>query len=863
MKNIDYDRLTPMMKQYVDLKRENSDSILMFRMGDFYEMFLEDAVIASKELDIVLTSREAGLDNKVPMCGVPHHAVDNYINRLINKGYKVAMCDQLEDPKLAKGLVKRGVTRIITPGTNLDYHDYDGSNYLGSIYTGINSMALSYVDFSTGDLYITYSEGNYNDSNSILRNQISILEIKELVISSEINLKDIAENKNILVNNVKKQTELNEDFLKFYQNLELDNDVKFLIEKNDIMIFSLAQLHLYLKQTQFDFVNHIRKLEFIDLDKYMVLDNHTLYSLDIFSETDKKLEGTLLHLLDKTKTSMGYRKLRYFLEHPLKDKNQIILRHNIVDSLVNNLIVLDSIRKYLNDIYDIERILVKVSGQSNSPKDLIQLKKSFDSLPKLKDLIETLEYQNLNLLKFDPLDELHQLLDGSLIEDAPFSPKEGSVIKDGFSAELDELKSNTINSKTWILDYENELKKETGISKLRIKYNKILGFFIEVTKSHTDKIPEYFIRKQTLVNSERYFTEKLKSTEMTILNSKDKIDSLEYDIYEEIRNNVLNNYDKILKVADVIANIDVFSNFAYIAKKNSYTKPHLSNSGYLDIKNGRHPIVEKNVDIFIDNDTYIDIKNNFILLTGPNMAGKSTYMRQIALISIMMQIGSFVPCESAILPVFDRIFTRIGAHDNLYMGESTFMVEMKEMADIIENATENSLIILDEVGRGTSTYDGLSLAKSLIEYIVENINAKTIFATHFHELTDLQYKYSNIKNQTMQVRGKDGDIQFLRKVIDGTSDKSYGIHVATLAGIKESIIRKAKMYLADYESKASSMKQLEFISEENLDVEVVVDTKYDSIIDTILDLDINNMSPIESLIKIQEIKEMIKKIDEN
>ena len=863
MKNIDYDRLTPMMKQYVDLKRENSDSILMFRMGDFYEMFLEDAVIASKELDIVLTSREAGLDNKVPMCGVPHHAVDNYINRLINKGYKVAMCDQLEDPKLAKGLVKRGVTRIITPGTNLDYHDYDGSNYLGSIYTGINSMALSYVDFSTGDLYITYSEGNYNDSNSILRNQISILEIKELVISSEINLKDIAENKNILVNNVKKQTELNEDFLKFYQNLELDNDVKFLIEKNDIMIFSLAQLHLYLKQTQFDFVNHIRKLEFIDLDKYMVLDNHTLYSLDIFSETDKKLEGTLLHLLDKTKTSMGYRKLRYFLEHPLKDKNQIILRHNIVDSLVNNLIVLDSIRKYLNDIYDIERILVKVSGQSNSPKDLIQLKKSFDSLPKLKDLIETLEYQNLNLLKFDPLDELHQLLDGSLIEDAPFSPKEGSVIKDGFSAELDELKSNTINSKTWILDYENELKKETGISKLRIKYNKILGFFIEVTKSHTDKIPEYFIRKQTLVNSERYFTEKLKSTEMTILNSKDKIDSLEYDIYEEIRNNVLNNYDKILKVTDVIANIDVFSNFAYIAKKNSYTKPHLSNSGYLDIKNGRHPIVEKNVDIFIDNDTYIDIKNNFILLTGPNMAGKSTYMRQIALISIMMQIGSFVPCESAILPVFDRIFTRIGAHDNLYMGESTFMVEMKEMADIIENATENSLIILDEVGRGTSTYDGLSLAKSLIEYIVENINAKTIFATHFHELTDLQYKYSNIKNQTMQVREKDGDIQFLRKVIDGTSDKSYGIHVATLAGIKESIIRKAKMYLADYESKASSMKQLEFISEENLDVEVVVDTKYDSIIDTILDLDINNMSPIESLIKIQEIKEMIKKIDEN
>lgn len=862
MKNINYEKLTPMMKQYVDLKGENSDSILMFRMGDFYEMFLEDAVIASKELDIVLTGREAGLEERVPMCGVPHHAVDNYINRLINKGYKVAICDQLEDPKLAKGLVKRGVTRIITPGTNLDYHEYDGSNYLGSIYTGFNSMALSYVDFSTGDLYITYAEGNYNESNSILRNQISILEIKELIISSEINLKDISENKNILINDVERQTEFNEEFLKFYQNLKKDKIVESMIEKNDVMLLSLAQLHLYLKQTQFDFINHIRQLEFIDLDKYMILDNHTLYSLDIFSETDKKLEGTLLHLLDKTKTSMGYRKLRYFLEHPLKEKKQIKTRLNIVDSLVKNLIVLDSIRKYLNDIYDIERILVKVSGQSNSPKDLIQLKKSFTGLPSLKNLIDNLNLQDSILLDFESLDELHQLLEKSLLEDAPFSPKEGSVIKDGFSKELDDLKSNTINSKTWILDYENELKVETGISKLRIKYNKILGYFIEVTKSHTDKIPEYFIRKQTLVNSERYFTEKLKSTEMTILNSKDKIDSLEFNLYEGIRNEILNNYDRILKVANVIANIDVFSNFAYVAQKYSYVKPELSNSGYLDIKGGRHPIVEKNVDIFIDNDTYIDMKNNFILLTGPNMAGKSTYMRQIALISIMMQIGSFVPCESASLPVFDRIFTRIGAHDNLYMGESTFMVEMKEMADIIENATENSLIILDEVGRGTSTYDGLSLAKSLIEYIVENINAKTIFATHFHELTDLQYKYSNIKNQTMQVREKDGDIQFLRKVIDGTSDKSYGIHVATLAGIKESIIRKAKIYLADYESKASSMKQLGFISEDNLNIKEISENKYEPIIDLILDLDINNMSPLESLIKIQEIKEMINKIDE-
>lgn len=862
MNNIDYEKLTPMMKQYVDLKKEHSDSILMFRMGDFYEMFLDDAVVASKELDIVLTGRDAGQNERIPMCGVPHHAVDNYINRLINRGYKVAICEQLEDPREAKGLVKRGVIRIITPGTNLKLSEDEGSSYLGSIYTDKNSMALSYVDFSTGDLYITFSEENYNESNSILRNQISVLEIKELVISDNINLDDIAESKGILVNKIEKETEIDEDFKIFYENLDISPELKSLIKEKDILLISLAQLYSYLRKTQFDFVYHIRKLEFIDLDKYMLLDKHTLYSLDIFSEGNRKLEGTLIHLLDKTKTSMGSRKLRYFLEHPLKDKEEIINRLNIVESFTNNLIELDLVRNYLNEIYDIERILVKISGQSNSPKDLIQLQKSLRPLEDLKHKIQSINLDNNFDLSFETLRDIFSLLSDSIIEDAPLSPKEGNVIKEGFSKDLDEIKSSSINSKTWILDYENELRKETGISKLRIKYNKILGYFIEVTKSQIENVPDYFIRKQTLVGSERYFTEKLKSTEMTILNSKDKIDSLEYDIYEEIRTTILNNYDRIIEVADAIAKIDVFSNFAFVANKNEYVKPEISDLGNVEIIKGRHPIVEKNVDIFIDNDTSIDNKVNFILLTGPNMAGKSTFMRQIALITIMMQIGSFVPCEVANLPVFDRIFTRIGAHDNLYLGESTFMVEMKEMADIIENATSNSLIILDEVGRGTSTYDGLSLAKSLIEYIVENINAKTIFATHFHELTDLQYKYGNIKNQTMQVREKDGDIQFLRKVIDGTSDKSYGIHVATLAGIKDSIVRKARVYLKDYESKASSIKQMEFFSEENSTDEPFLETKYDFIIDKILDLDLNNMSPLETMVKVEEIKEMIKKIDE-
>lgn len=865
MKNIDYEKLTPMMKQYLDTKKEFPDSILMFRMGDFYEMFFDDGVLASKELDIVLTGRDAGIGEKVPMCGVPYHAADNYINRLINKGYKVAICEQLEDPKKAKGLVKRGVTRVITPGTNLAISEDDGSsNFLGSIYTEGNKFSLSYVDFSTGSVYFTFVKEDFNDSNSVLRNQLSILEIKELILSDKsLNIKDIVDRKNILVNFQEKDYH-KEEFRNFLNKIDIKENIKDNILNNHIIYNSLLQLYSYLVDTQFGFIEHLRKITHIDLDKYMTLDKHTLYSLDIFSENEKKVEGTLIHLLDKTKTSMGYRKLRYFLEHPLKNESQIESRLNFVETFIEHLIDLDEIRSLLSNIYDIERIMVRLSGTSNSPRDLLQLKKSFIELPKIKNILLKNKINIDNLEDFDKLIEITDILNNSIEEETPLSPKEGGVIKDGFNSDLDDLKGNSINGKSWILDYENELKQETNISKLRIKYNKILGYFVEVSNSHLSKVPDYFIRKQTLVGSERYFTEKLKSTEMTILNSKSKIDSLEFEIYEEIKNSILQKYDLISGIADTIGEIDVYSNFAHISYKNNYVRPSISKDNNLYISKGRHPIVEVSTDIFIDNNTFIDDEKNFIVLTGPNMAGKSTYMRQIALISLMFQIGCFVPADKAKLPIFDRIFTRIGAHDNLYLGDSTFMVEMKEMADIIEHATKDSLIILDEVGRGTSTYDGLALAKALIEYIVENIDAKTIFATHFHELTSLQFKYNKIINNTVDVKEKNGEISFLRKVIEGSSDKSYGIHVATLAGIKESIVRKAKTYLDEYENNSKDYRQIEFLIGENTNntsVNSKVD-EYEKLSDEILDIDLNSMTPIDSMLKIRDLKELIRNLDD-
>lgn len=862
MKDIDQNSLTPMMRQYLSLKSEYSDSILLFRLGDFYEMFFDDAELASKELDIVLTARGGGIADKIPMCGVPYHVADNYINRLVNKGYKVAICDQLEDPKESKGIVKRGVTRVITPGTNLNLEiGQQSSNYLASLYIDKNEYSLSYLDYSTGELYIFEIKEDYNHPNSLLKNQLSTLQIKEIIVNNaNEEIITFLKSTNILVNIINADKDKN--YKNIIENFELNNISTNEINKSALMKNSIGNLMDYLEETQFGNISHIRTLTYVDFDMFMLLDKHSLLSLDVFSEDVNKSTGTLFKLLDKTRTAMGSRLLRNFLEHPLKVKNEISKRLSIVEDLFSNLYLLSELRSHLYKIYDLERIMVRLSGNSNSPKDLIALKKSLEVLEPIKKLLNTYSNEHvINLAKnLDQNRHLYELIDKSIETEAPLSPKNGDVIKIGYSEELDRLKSTSIDSKTWISDYENKLKKDTGIKNLKVKYNKILGYFIDVTKSNVDMVPAYFIRKQTLVGSERYFTEELKNEESNIFNSKDKINNLEYFLYEEVRSTILDRFDSIIEISKSIAQIDVFSNFAHISYENDYVKPSISEHSTLNIKGGRHPIVEQNVDKFIKNDSYIADDKNFIILTGPNMAGKSTYMRQVALISIMMQIGCFVPGESAELPVFDRIFTRIGAHDNLYMGESTFMVEMKEMADIINNATNKSLLILDEVGRGTSTYDGLSIAKSLVDFIVSKIGAKTIFATHYHELVNMSDKYTNIKNQTMQVREKGGDILFLRKVIDGISDKSYGIHVAILAGIKPEIIDGANKYLDEYMTGGN--KQLEFYFPKSVEPEIVIhEDKNKEIIMHIESLNIDSMTPLESLLELNRIKEMLDDIE--
>lgn len=868
MINIDYDKLTPMMKQYVDIKNENKDAILMFRLGDFYEMFFDDAQIASKELDIVLTSRGKD-ENEIPMCGVPYHAAESYISRLINKGYKVAICEQLEDPSEANGIVKRGIVRIITPGTRLNLgENQTDNNFLGSLYVGDNSYSLVYIDYSTGDLYV--SEEIYastEDLHSKFLNQIFVLKISEIITNKDTKyLEDLLNQNNILINT--RQYEIHDDFYLFLDSLNLIGISLDKFKSRTSLVQGLNMLYSYLDETQFGALDHIRQVRYVDLQDYMVLDSHTLYSLDIFSDNSISKKNSLYDLLNETRTAMGSRKLRSFLERPLKNKNSIQIRLDSVEKFLSDLNHLDKIRSLLYCIYDLERIMVRISGLSHSPKDMTQLKNSLENIPQIFEICNSLGISSVDGKKIyidEKIIDIYKLIETSIVEDAKTSFKEGGLIKDGFSKELDDLKSTSIDSTSWLAKYEKSLRDTTGINNLKIKYNKILGYFIEVSKGNLDKVPDYFIRKQTLVNSERFFTEELKTTEIQIINSQDYINDLEEKIYLQIRTQILDSFDYIIGLADLISYVDVFSNFAHLAYKYNYCKPQILDKQAIEISNGRHPIVENNEDIFISNDSFIDDKKNFVLLTGPNMAGKSTYMRQIALICIMMQIGSYVPASSAKLGVFDRVFTRIGAHDRLYAGESTFMVEMKEMADIIDKATTRSLIILDEVGRGTSTYDGLSMARSLVEYIIEDISAICIFATHFHELIMLEDRYENIKNQTMAVEEKNGDIHFLRQVVDGGSDRSYGIHVAKLAGINNSIIEKAREYLNLYENKTSIDSDLSSPSladnKFNEASTSQLDENLRSIIDNIKKIDINDLTPIEALLELEKIKEAIDQIE--
>lgn len=860
--------LTPMMKQYMNIKNKYKDCILFFRLGDFYEMFFDDAVLASKELEITLTQREIGNKKKAPMCGVPYHAADSYISKLIKKGYKVAICEQLEDPSVAKGIVERDVIRVITPGTITDLKALDekSNNFLSSVYIGNRGAGVSYVDISTGEFYTTQYFGNINDSLSFVIDELGKISPSELMISERLFQNEKA--MKIIENNINPHIEvyketrfnLNDCKDKIESHFGNGSIKKFNLDNKDYSIISICILLSYLFDTQKTSLEHINKIFLYSVKNYMFLDINTRVNLEI-NETirGKEKKGSLMWLLDDTSTAMGGRLLKKWLEQPLLTKEKIEYRLEIVENFVEDIILMDEVKEALKNIYDLERIMGKITYGSCNARDLISLKNSLNSLPKLKKILTNSGSKRLIDIgsKIDTLDDIFHLINDSIVEEPPISVREGGIIKTEFNEELKEFREAAIKGKEWLANLEEREKKKTGIKTLKVSFNRVFGYFIEVSKSYLKLVPENYIRKQTLANSERYFIPELKEMEAKILGAEERMVDLEYNIFVEIRNKIKNEIERIQKVSKIVSKIDVLNSFAQVAYKNDYVKPDLNDDGIIDIKNGRHPVVEKMLEenTFVANDTYLDTnKNRTMLITGPNMAGKSTYMRQVALITLMAQVGSFIPAESGNIGIVDRIFTRIGASDNLAQGESTFMVEMNEVSNIIQNATENSLIILDEVGRGTSTFDGLSIAWAVIEYINENIKAKTLFATHYHELTQLEGKLEGIKNYTILIEEKGEEITFLRKIDKGSTNKSYGIEVARLAGINKDIINRAGEILDSIEGNKEVKNSAEVkdevnnkIREEELEQLDLFQYKGENLINKLKNLDVIKLTPMDAM----------------
>ncbi len=856
MRNVDFEKVTPMMRQYLETKKNYEDAILFYRLGDFYEMFFEDAITASKELDLALTGRDGGLDEKIPMCGIPHHVFKNYLSRLIDKGYKVAICDQVEDPKLAKGIVKREVTKVVTPGTftDTDYIEAGSNNFMMSLYVKDNSVSISYVDYSTGMLMST----SRVFINSTTRDEyigliVSKISPKEVVINRE------AEgyfDRTVLKNYL---SEDNIDEIKNKRYLEhLSSELKgeFLNSKYRENI-SLEMLLNYLSNVSKSKLNHIVKIAEINLEQKMILDENSMKNLEILKGLNSnRKSGSLLEVLDYTKTSMGQRLLKRWIEEPLLNISEIKRRQDYVEEFKADFIFLDDVRSILASIIDIERQMVKISDDEINPSEFNALKESLKSIMELKSYLEDSSFKNLQEISYriDPLYNIIEEINSMIIEDAPVKTVDVKFIKDGYSEELDELFKLSKDGKKFLIDLEAKEKEETGIKNLKIKYNKILGYFIEVTKSSLDMVPDRYIRKQTLVGSERFFTIELKEMESKILNAHEEANSLQLKLYGNLIENFKRHTSLLLKVSEIVSEIDVLQGLAKSAIENKFVRPDLNEDREIYIKDGRHPIVEfKNRDdSFIPNDTVLDMDKNLIhIITGPNMAGKSTYMRQIALIVIMAQIGSFVPAKSCNIGIVDRIFTRIGASDNLSKGESTFMVEMKEVANILKNATDKSLIILDEVGRGTSTFDGMSIAWAIVEYISENIGAKTVFATHYHELSKIEETYKNVSNLNIKVKKDGEEIIFLRKIVEGWTDNSYGIDVAKLAGIDEKVTNRAEEILKSLEkSKNLNVKvKKDVVFEKSL-----FDVKRDNFIEDLKKLDPDSLTPREALDLVYEIK---------
>ncbi len=800
---IPVEELTPMMQQYMETKKQYADCILFYRLGDFYEMFFEDAHVVSRELELTLTGKACGLEERAPMCGVPYHAVESYLTKLVSRGYKVAICEQIEDPKLAKGLVKRDVTRIVTPGTNLNVQTLDASrnNFLMCITYTPTRIGISVADVTTGDYYLTEVEDLKKLNDEMIKYEPSEIICNEAFLVSGFDVDDLRGRLRISVNALESHMFDDEGCRRVLLTHFKVQTLKALgIETFPVGQTAAGALLQYLYETQKTDLVHFTHISPYLTSKYMLLDSSTRRNLEL-TETlrEKQKRGSLLWVLDKTKTAMGGRLLRNMLEQPLVEQGEMERRLDAIEELNGNSVSRDEIREYLNPVYDLERLLSKVTYKTANPRDFIALRSSLEMLPAIKTVL--LEFQKQELTKIahdiDSLEDICQLIGAAIEEDPPVTIREGGMIRDGFDETIDLLRSARRDGKQWLAQLEETDRERTGIKNLRIKYNKVFGYYFEVTNSYRDQVPQDYIRKQTLANAERYTTPRLKELEDTILNAEDKLTSLEYELFCRIRDSVAAELERIQQTAKAVARLDVYAALSLVAERNRYVRPKLNQKGLIDIKDGRHPVVEQMIegDMFIANDTYLNNGSNCIsIITGPNMAGKSTYMRQTALIVLMAQIGCFVPAQSANIGIVDRIFTRVGASDDLASGQSTFMVEMNEVSNILRNATSDSLLILDEIGRGTSTFDGLSIAWAVIEHISNRklLGAKTLFATHYHELTELEGKMHNVNNYCIAVKECGDDIVFLRKIIKGGADKSYGIQVAKLAGVPDMVIDRAK-----------------------------------------------------------------------
>ena len=877
--------MSPMMVHYLETKKQSPDCILFYRLGDFYEMFFEDALTVSKELEITLTGKECGLEERAPMCGIPYHALENYLYRLVQKGYKVAIAEQMEDPKLAKGLVKREVIRVVTPGTitSAQALDETKNNYLMGIVYIDERFGIAVSDISTGDFLVTEVETERELADEINKFSPSEIICNDAFFVSGVDTEEVKNRYQTVIAALDNHFFSDEGCRRILkEHFKVGSLDGLGLQDYDTGVIAAGAVMEYMYETQKSTLSHITTIVPYSTGQFMIIDTSTRRNLELLETMrEKQKRGTLLWVLDKTKTAMGARLLRTYIEQPLIHKDDIIARQNAIEELNMNYISREEICEYLNPIYDLERLIGRISYKTANPRDLISFRNSLEMLPYIKDLMGEFTTPLLKELweELDALEDVHDLVSRAIVEDPPISLRDGGIIKDGYHEETDKLRHAKTEGKTWLAELESRERDKTGIKNLKVKYNKVFGYYFEVTNSFKGMVPDYFVRKQTLANAERYTTDELKELEDMILGAEDKLYTLEYGLFCEVRDAIAAEVLRIQQTARAIAGIDVMTSLSVVATKNNYVKPRINEKGVIDIKNGRHPVVEKMMrdDLFVANDTYLDnSKNRLSIITGPNMAGKSTYMRQTALIVLMAQLGSFVPADDANIGICDRIFTRVGASDDLASGQSTFMVEMTEVANILRNATKNSLIVLDEIGRGTSTFDGLSIAWAVVEHISNPklLGAKTLFATHYHELTELEGTINGVNNYCIAVKEQGDDIVFLRKIVKGGADKSYGVQVAKLAGVPDSVIVRAKELLVELsdaditarakeiaEAGAGAPKHASIPRPDEVDLQQMslFDTvKDDDIVRELGELELGNMTPIDALNTLYRLQTKLK-----